>query len=149
MPSSWTQNLYHAVFSTKRRVPIITPELEERLHPFIGGILKDLRCTPIAINGMADHVHVFARYPSDLSHADMVRHVKQRSSLWIHNNFPDLRDFAWQEGYGGLTISHSNLDGVAAYIRRQKEHHKQEDSLTEFKEILRLNGIEYDPKYLE
>ena len=149
MPSSWTQNIYHAVFSTKSRVCSITPAHQERLYPFMGGILKDLRCTPIAVNGTEDHVHFLARYPSDLSNADMLRHVKQRSSAWIHETFPDLRAFAWQEGYGGFTVSKSQMDSVAAYIRDQKEHHKAMNSLDEFKEFLRKNGIEYDPKYLE
>jgi len=149
MPSSWTQNIYHAVFSTKGRVEWIAPEVEERLYPFIGGILKDLRCIPIAINGTADHLHVLAVHPSDLSHADMLRHVKKRSSEWIHNTFDGLSAFAWQEGYGGFTVSKSMLDDVAEYVRRQKEHHKRFDSLSEFKELLRRHGIEYDPKYLE
>lgn len=149
MPSSWTQNLYHGVFSTKHRLPTITPDLEERLYPFIGGILKDLRCTPIAINGTADHLHFLARYPSDLAHADMLRHVKKRSSEWIHGTFRDLQAFAWQEGYGGFTVSTSGLDDLAQYIRHQKERHQKFDSLTEFKQMLRLNGIEFDPRYLE
>ncbi len=149
MPSSWTQNIYHAVFSTKHRVEIITPEVEERLYPFVGGILKDLRCIPIAINGMADHLHFLAIYPSDLSHADMLRHVKKRSSEWLHGTFPKLREFSWQEGYGGFTVSKSLTDEVAEYIRGQKEHHKRFDSLSEFKELLKRHGIEFDPKYLE
>jgi REP element-mobilizing transposase RayT len=149
MSSSWTQNLYHAVFSTKHRLPAISPEVEERLYPFIGGILKDLGCTPIAINGTADHLHLLARYPSDLSHADMLRHTKKRSSEWIHTTFRDMQAFAWQEGYGGFTVSTSALDDVAQYIRQQKERHQKFDSLTEFKELLRLNGIEHDPKYLQ
>ena len=125
------------------------PDLEERLYPFIGGILTDLRCVPIAFNGTADHLHLLARYPSDLSHADMLRHVKKRSSEWIYNTYADRRDFAWQEGYGGFTVSKSALDEVAEYIRRQKEHHQKFDSLAEFKELLRRCGVEFDPKYLE
>jgi len=42
MPSAYTQNYYHAVFSTKNRANVITPELETRLHPFIGGILREI-----------------------------------------------------------------------------------------------------------
>jgi len=98
---------------------------------------------------MEDHLHFLARYPSDLSNADMLRNVKQRSSAWIHETFPELRAFAWQEGYGGFTVSRSQMESVAAYIRDQKEHHKKMNSLDEFKEFLRKNGIEYDPKYLE
>lgn len=149
MPSSWTQNIYHAVFSTKHRRATIAPEVEERLHPFIGGILKELRCIPIAINGTADHLHVLTLYPSDLCHADMLRHVKKRSSEWIHKTFAGMGEFAWQEGYGGFTVSKSAMDEVAEYIRRQKEHHKRFDSKAEFIELLRRHGIEFDPKYLE
>ncbi len=149
MPSSWTQNIYHAVFSTKHRLPTITTAVEERLHPFIGGILKDLRCIPIAINGTADHLHLLTIYPSDLAHSDMLRHVKKRSSEWIHNTFESMRDFAWQESYGGFTVSRSAMNDVANYIRSQKEHHQRFDSLTEFKELLRRHEVEADPKYLE
>lgn len=149
MPSSWIQNIYHAVFSTKHRIAAITPQVEERLHPFIGGILKELRCIPIAINGTADHLHVLTIYPSDLCHSDMLRHVKKRSSEWIHKTFAGMSEFAWQEGYGGFTVSASVMDEVAEYIRRQKEHHKRFDSKAEFIELLRRHGIEFDPKYLE
>lgn len=149
MPSSWTQNIYHAVFSTKHRVEILNPSHEDRLYPFVGGILKELRCTPIAINGMADHIHVLTAYPSDLSHSDMLWAIKQRSSTWIHDTFPELKGFEWQVGYGGFTVSKSMQDIVAAYIRNQKEHHKTVTSLDEFKEFLRVNEIEYNPKYLE
>jgi putative transposase len=149
MPSTYTQNLYHAVFSTKHRLPMITAELEERLYPFMCGILKDLECRPIAVNGTADHVHVVTRYPSDLSHADMLRHVKQRSSLWIHETFSELRSFAWQQGYGGFTVSKSALNDVAAYVRDQKEHHKRFSSLEEFVELLRRHGVEFEAEMLE
>ncbi len=72
MPSAYTQNFYHTVFSTRHRAMLVTPELEERLYPFMGGILRDLRCSLLAINGTADHVHLLVRYRSDLSHAEML-----------------------------------------------------------------------------
>lgn len=149
MPSSWTQNFYHAVFSTKKRVETISPKVEERLYPFMGGILKDLRAVPIAINGTADHVHVLTRYPPDLAHADMLLHIKKRSSEWIHDTFEGMGGFAWQKGYGGFTVSKSGVDKAADYIRRQKEHHSSVSSLEEFKELLRLHDIEYDAEYLD
>jgi putative transposase len=144
MPRAYTQNFYHVVFSTKDRVELITPELESRLYPFMGGILRDLRCSLLAVNGMSDHIHLLARYPSDLSHADMARHVKSRSSKWIHETFPPMRSFAWQEGYGGFTVSKSRVSKLEEYISGQKEHHKTQDSRTEFLELLRRHGVEFD-----
>lgn len=110
----------------------------------MGGILRDLRCTALAVNGMPDHVHLLARYPSDLSHSDMLRHVKSRSSKWIHETFPHTANFAWQEGYGGFTVSKSMVGVAEAYIGNQKEHHKAQDFKAEFLTLLRLHGVEFD-----
>jgi REP element-mobilizing transposase RayT len=144
MPSAYTQNFYHTVFSTKHRVNLITPDLAERLYPFIGGILRDLRCTLLAINGMPDHVHLLIGYRSDLSHSEMLQQIKGRSSKWINETFPDCGHFAWQEGYGGFTVSKSVMPAVEAYIAGQKEHHKRQDFKSEFLELLRRHGIEFD-----
>jgi putative transposase len=144
MPSAYTQNFYHTVFSTKHRENLITPDLETRLFPFIGGIVRDLRCTMLAINGMPDHIHLLIRYRPDLSHSDLLQQIKGRSSKWINETFERGR-FSWQEGYGGFTVSKSAVPEVEAYIKRQKEHHKQQDFKAEFIELLRRHGIEFDP----
>ena len=144
MPTAYTQNFYHAVFSTKNRANLITPELEQRLFPFIGGIVRDLRCTLLAINGMPDHIHLLIRYRADLSHSEMLQQIKGRSSKWINETFPQQGHFAWQEGYGGFTVSKSGVEQVEAYIARQKEHHKRQDFKAEFLELLRRHGIDFD-----
>lgn len=144
MPSAYTQNYYHAVFSTKLRAKLITPELEPRLYAFIGGIVRDLRCTLIAINGTADHVHLLIRYRADLSHSTMLQQIKARSSKWINETFPQFGHFAWQEGYGGFTVSRSGVPAVEAYIAGQKEHHQTQGYREEFLELLRRHGLEFD-----
>ena len=144
MPSAYTQNYYHAVFSTRHRTPSITPELESRLYPFFGGIVRDLRCQLLVVNGMPDHVHLLVRYRADLSHSDLIRHLKGRSSKWINETFPAPSAFAWQEGYGGFTVSRSAVPQVEAYIANQKMHHEKKDFTTEFLDLLRRHGLEFD-----
>ena len=144
MPSAWTQNFYHTVFSTKQRAGLITPELETRLYPFIGGIVRELRCTLLAINGTPDHVHLLVRYRPDLSHSGLLQQVKGRSSKWINETLPQFGHFAWQEGYGGFTVSKSALPRVQEYITAQKQHHRRQDFKAEFLELLRRHGIESD-----
>jgi putative transposase len=122
--------------------------LEQRLFPFIGGIVRDLRCTLLAINGMPDHIHLLIRYRADLSHSEMLQQIKGRSSKWVHETFPQLGHFAWQEGYGGFTVSKSVVPDVEAYIGRQKEHHQRQDFQAEFVQLLRLHGIEFDENEL-
>jgi REP element-mobilizing transposase RayT len=144
MPTAYTQNFYHTVFSTKHRASLIVPDLEARLYPFMGGILRDLRCQLLAINGMPDHVHLLIRYRADLSHSDMLQQIKGRSSKWINETFPQLGHFGWQSGYGGFTVSKSVVPEVEAYIARQKEHHRRMDFKTEFLELLRRHDVEFD-----
>ncbi len=146
MPSAWTQNFYHTVFSTQDRANLIGAELEARLYPFMGGIGRDLRCTLLAINGLADHVHLLVRYRADLSHSELLQQIKGRSSEWINETFPQHGHFAWREGYGGFTVSKSRVAEVEAYIARQKEHHQRRDFKSEFLELLRRHGIEFDER---
>ncbi len=146
MPSTYTQNFYHTVFSTKDRAGLITPELEERLYPFMGGIVRDLGCTLLKVNGISDHVHLLVRYRADLSHSDLLRHIKGRSSKWVNEEYPLRGHFSWQEGYGGFTVSKSLVPAVEAYIAGQKEHHRRQDFKTEFLELLRKHEIEFDPE---
>ncbi len=144
MPSAYTQNFYHTVFSTTHRAMLITPDLEERLCPFMGGILRELRCTLLAINGMPDHVHLLIRYRADLSHSEMLQQIKGRSSKWINETWPQRGHFSWQEGYGGFTVSKSAVPEVETYIARQTEHHQRLEFKTEYLELLRRHGIEFD-----
>lgn len=112
----------------------------------MGGILRELRASLLAVNGMPDHTHLLTRYPADLSHADMLRHEKSRSSKWIHEEFPALRAFAWQEGYGEFTVRKSEVPEVETYIARQEEHHRNQDFKAEYLGLLRLHEVEFDER---
>ena len=54
MPSTYTNLLYHIIFSTKDRRPLITPKLRIELHPYIGGIILDAGGVPLEIGGVAE-----------------------------------------------------------------------------------------------
>jgi len=57
MPSTHTSLHYHLVFFTKERRPFIATAWRERLHAYLGGVVKSLEGMPEAI-GVADHVHL-------------------------------------------------------------------------------------------
>ena len=99
MPGTYSQILLHVVYSTKLREPWITPDLAERLYPYIGGIIRAERGVLYDIGGVADHVHLCLRWRPDESISNLMRTVKARSSGWVHDTFPTLNTFAWQEGY--------------------------------------------------
>jgi putative transposase len=66
----------------------------------------------------------------------------------MRNVFPNARDFCWQKGYGAFTVSKSAVPAVAAYIANQEAHHKKRSFREEFIEMLNVNDIEFDEKFL-
>jgi len=80
--------------------------------------------------------------------SDLMRAVKARSSKWIHETFPTLGTFAWQEGYSVFTVSKSQEPAVKQYIASQAEHHKKEDFKSELLKLLTAHGVEFDEKYV-
>jgi REP element-mobilizing transposase RayT len=121
---SFVSSLHHCVFATKRREPVLTPAIRERLWPYLGGIARENGMKTLAIGGVADHVHVLLSLPATMSISKAMQLLKGNSSKWIHETFPALRSFAWQEGYGAFSIGVSNIEDTRLYISNQEEHHR-------------------------
>ncbi|HEY9431781.1 MAG TPA: IS200/IS605 family transposase [Blastocatellia bacterium] len=148
MAQSFTNLIYHIVFSTKDRQPLITDAHQSRLYEYISGTIRGLNGISLAINGTEDHVHLLAKLRPDRALSDVLRDLKVNASGWMHDVFPDMKDFSWQRGYGAFTVSRSNVEKVQDYIARQKEHHQKKSFRDEFIEFLEANGIEYDERDL-
>jgi putative transposase len=140
--------LFHCVFSTKGRRQLITTPLQERLWPFMGGIAREHGMKAFAVGGVEDHAHLLLSLPTTISIAQAIQQIKGVSSKWIHDTFPEHRDFAWQEGYGAFSIGVSQVDGTISYIRSQAEHHRKKTFQEEYLAFLKRHGIEYDERYL-
>ena len=80
--------------------------------------------------------------------SDIAKWVKFDSSKWIHEEFANLGSFAWQDGFGAFTVSRSKVPDVIEYIKNQREHHAKESFEDEYRRLMELHGIEYDPRYL-
>ena len=145
---SYGSSYFHCVFSTKERRPLITPSLQERLWPFLGGIARENKMRALMIGGVADHVHLLLSLPATMSIAKAMQLIKGGSSKWIHETFPEQRLFAWQEKYGAFSVSVSQLDSVIAYISKQPEHHRRRSFQEEFVAFLKKHRLEYDENYL-
>jgi putative transposase len=148
MTQSYVNLLYHVVFSTKDREPLISEALQPRLYEYIGGIVRKQGGVALAINGMEDHVHLFAKLRQDKALSDMIRDFKAHSSGWMHKVFPDLKDFTWQNGYGAFTVSASQAGSVKRYIEQQKLKHEKRTFKDEFVSFLRASEVEFDARYL-
>ena len=147
MPGTWSQILFHIVFSTKDRRELITPQIAGELYPFIGGIVRGEGGVLLQIGGMPDHLHLFVRWKTDGTVADLVRDVKTRSSGWIRTEFD--RKFAWQSGYGVFSVSQSVSARVKRYILDQKKHHARQSFRQELEALLKAHEIEFEDRYLD
>ena len=145
---SYVSSYFHCVFSTKERRRLITPALQERLWPFLGGIARQNHMKALVIGGVEDHVHSLLSLPATMPIAKAMQLVKGGSSKWIHETFPEQRLFAWQEKYGAFSVSVSQLDTVIHYIENQREHRRTKTFQEEFLELLKKHRIEYDERYL-
>jgi putative transposase len=148
MSDSYTNLLYHIVFSTKDRQPLITPEYEVRLYHYLGGTIRKLGGISLELNGTEDHVHLLAKLCPDCALAEVLRDLKANAAGWMHDVFPSLKNFSWQRGYGAFTVSQSNVEAVRRYIVRQKEHHQKVSFRDEFIQFLQENGIDYNERFI-
>ncbi len=129
------QLVYHIIWGTKNKLPLITPRIEQRLYPYIGYKCKELGYTFHAINGTEDHVHVLLSLTPSILVADAVKNLKGSSSYYI-NKETDIGDVLyWQEGYGVITIRYTEILSVTKYINLQKEHHKSGDITRLFEKL--------------
>ncbi len=147
MASTLTNLLYHLVFSTKGRIPLIDDEIQAPLYDYMGGIIRNQGGKAIEIGGMPDHVHCLARFPARKAVSDMLRALKSDSSGWVNRERPGDR-FSWQTGYGAFTVSHSQVGKVRKYIKTQEKHHRERSFEMELLALLIKHGVEYDEQYL-
>ncbi len=148
MPGAYCNLLYHVLFSTKGRRPLIAPAIKTRLHDYIGGIVRGEDGDLLEMNSVADHIHLLVRFHPKRSVADMVRLIKSNSSRWVNETYRREPTFAWQQGYAAFTVSQSQVPRLLAYIRGQEEHHRKQDFRGELVALLRRNGITFEERYL-
>lgn len=148
MANTYVALYYHLVFSTKDRIAYLTPQIEQRVWSYLGGVAKKHGVFPQQIGGCDDHIHALVSVPASLSISQIVQCLKGDSSRWIHETFPELKEFAWQQGYGAFTVSKSLLPAVTQYILEQRLHHAHGDFQDEFRALLAKHGVEFDERYL-
>jgi len=147
MPQSLANVLVHLVFSTKDRVPLIRSDVESELYAYTSKVLDTSDSPMIAIGGMEDHVHILFKLSRKIAIMDIVETVKTDTSRWIKSKGVGYSDFYWQSGYGAFSVSPTTADKVIGYIRNQKEHHRGKSFQDEYRELMRLAGMDLDERY--
>ena len=117
---------YHLVWATKNREHLIQPETENRLYAYIARKAAESDVYVYAINGWYDHVHLLVAIPPKHAVADVVKRVKGSSSHYLNHAGRLAYEFAWQRGYGALTLGERQRAKAEAYVGDQMQHHEHQ-----------------------
>ncbi len=148
MAGTFSQVYIQIVFAVKGRENLISTTWNDDLYKYIAGIIKGKEQKPIIVNGMPDHIHAFIGLKPSMPISDLVRDIKNNSSKFINEHKLVKGKFSWQEGYGVISYSHSQIESVYNYILKQDEHHMNKTFRDEYLELLKKFEIEYNEKYL-
>jgi REP element-mobilizing transposase RayT len=149
MPQSLARVVLHVAFSTKNRVPFLRDgDLRPRLYGYMAGVLQNVDCAPILINGVEDHVHILCNLSRSMTVGGLVEEAKKNTSRWMKDQGPGHREFYWQAGYGAFSVSQSNVEAVREYIAMQQEHHRKVSFQDELRALCRKHGVEIDERYV-
>jgi REP element-mobilizing transposase RayT len=118
MANTYTQIYIQVVFSVRGRQSLIQKERKEELYKYISGIVRNKKQKLIAINGTADHIHMFLGIKPDIALSGLVRDIKNNSSRFMNDKKWIRGKFSWQEGFGAFSYGHSQLDAVVKYYRK-------------------------------
>ena len=110
--STFTNLLFHIVYSTKYRKPVIEKSWQDDLYGYTGGIIRDHKGTLLCMGGVMDHVHLLAKLPPTIAVSDMLRLIKSNSSKMVNETIKPRTPFEWQPGYAAFSVSESQFERV-------------------------------------
>ncbi len=149
MPQSIAQVWLHIVFSTKsRKAHLQNEDLRSEMFRVLAHEVKESGCVSASVGGFVDHVHLLVGLGRTITIAEVVGHIKAKTSYWVKEAKGGVDTFQWQSGYGAFSVSHSNRDGVDKYIRDQQEHHQTMTFQEEFRLLCKKHSVEVDERYV-
>ena len=141
MSQSLSLVIIHVNFSTKDRRAFLDKELRAAMHSYLATVVRNAGCEYYRVGGAENHVHLAIRLSRSLTIADLVEQLKTSSSKWLKTQWPNLKDFSWQRGYGCFSIAPKDLDALIDYIDRQPKHHLNQTFQDEFRKFLDRYGV--------
>ena len=122
---------FHFIWSTQDGNPLITRDIERPVYRCIVSQVHELGCQVLAINGVADHIHMVVKVRSTVPVSILIKQAKGVSARFINDHFQINNKFRWQSGYGAFTISRWDLPMIINYVNKQKIHHREQGLIEE------------------
>lgn len=131
----------HLVWSTKHRQPLLTKNIRQNVFTHIrnNGLEKGIQID--FVNGYTDHVHCLISLTTEQTISKVVQLIKGESAFWINKHNLCATKFEWQTNYFAASVSHSGIDAVREYIKKQEEHHKIKTFAEEYEAFMNKYGF--------
>ncbi|MGC9342266.1 MAG: transposase [Bacteroidales bacterium] len=147
MANVYYQSTVQLIFAVRKREALITPDFKITLLKYISGFLMNQDHKPLAVNCVADHLHIlFGMRPCDIP--ALVNDLKSDSSEFVNRKKLSRFHFQWQDSYGFFTYHLSDRKRMIRYVENQERHHYGKTFREEYVETLKDHDIEYNEKYL-
>lgn len=148
MANTFSQIYLQFVFSVKHRESMIAGNNKEELHKYMTGLVQNRNAKMLAVHCMPDHTHLFVGLKPIVFIPDFIKEIKVETNEFVNQKKWNRGQFAWQNGYGVFSYSHSHIDNVVKYIINQEMHHKKKSFRDEYKDLLKKFNVSYEDKYL-
>jgi len=123
MSNVYSELVYHLVWATRGREPLVNAETEALLIPYVEEKCRQLGYWLHAVGCVEDHIHLLLTLTPTDTLSEVVKSLKGSSSHFVNTAGRSGPVLYWQRGYGVLTLRKKDIPVVAEYIERQKEHH--------------------------
>lgn len=147
---AYTKLYIHLILRTYRSIWSIDEDHEKEFYYYIYSYATQRQCKIFRINGMPDHIHIFASMPPTFAISDFVHDLKLACNSFMernNNKFPDW--CGWGKSFCAISYSIREKDQIINYIKNQKTHHESISTYTELETLIKENEIEYDPAFLD
>jgi len=141
MLHSHTRIYIHLIWATKNRERLFFGSPMEKTTSHLLEKAKSESIPFISLNIQPEHIHGIIDLPTDKCLADFMKKIKGECSFWINQSKLFPIKFNWGRGYGGYSVSASQLETVKRYIQNQDAHHKNKSFKGEYEKWKREYGF--------
>ncbi len=142
MKKSYTKIFIHYIWATKNRERVLTKEILKRLMSHIREYCRQKGIFVVEMGGYLEHLHLLVDLSPAKSVAETINLVKGESSHWINSSDLLPGKFAWQVRYSAFSVSASQKERVAEYIRNQENHHHKKSFQEELTAFYQKHGMD-------
>ena len=134
---SYVKVMMHAVWGTKKHIPIFVESVLQNLIQHIKENAKEKQIFIDTIHGVEDHIHCLFGLNADMSIAKTMQLIKGESAFWMNKEKLLKTKFECADEYFAVSVSESVVPKVRAYINNQAEHHKKKTWTKEYEEFMK------------